>query len=97
VHNEGYRCITSVGLVLVACRDPPSSRSPIGGFPMSALVLLQCDVCGATSPPLPSAVLARELAGTIAWAVDRDGSDVDYCPTCTAPAEAAAKPRRRWS
>jgi hypothetical protein len=56
---------------------------------MSALVILECNACGAITPPWPTAERAREEAGPDGWAVDVDGSDVDYCPNCTGPAGAA--------
>ena len=65
---------------------------------MSAHVILQCNVCGdTTSSPMPTADKAREDAAPDGWAVDLDGSDIDYCPKCTAPAAAATDGRRRWS
>jgi hypothetical protein len=53
---------------------------------MSALVILECNACGAITPPWPTADRAREEAGPDGWAVDVDGSNVDYCQQCTGPA-----------
>jgi hypothetical protein len=53
---------------------------------MSALVILECNACGVITPPWPTADRAREEAGPDGWAVDVDGSNVDYCPQCTGPA-----------
>lgn len=53
---------------------------------MSALVILECNACGAITPPYASADRAREEAAPEGWAVAIDSEDVDYCPQCTAPA-----------
>jgi hypothetical protein len=54
---------------------------------MSALVILECNACGAITPPWPTADRAREEVAPDGWAVDVDGSNIDYCPRCTAPAD----------
>ena len=55
---------------------------------MSALVILECNACGAITPPWPTPDRVREEVAPEGWAVDVDGSNVDYCPQCTAPADA---------
>jgi hypothetical protein len=53
---------------------------------MSALVILECNGCQAISAPHLSAEKAREAEAPDGWLVAVDGEDLDYCPTCQAPA-----------
>lgn len=56
---------------------------------MSALVILRCNACDATTQPALHAMEARELAQIEGW-VCLPGDDIDYCPPCTSPAGAVA-------